>query len=59
MPIDDQVSKRGHHRRDADERAGLSLWARQPYALAARHEADYPLSVPLRRDRYGAGVRPG
>jgi 4-hydroxyphenylacetate 3-monooxygenase len=23
---------------------GLSLWARQPYALAARHEADYPLS---------------
>jgi 4-hydroxyphenylacetate 3-monooxygenase len=23
---------------------GLSLWSRQPYALAARHEADYPLS---------------
>jgi 4-hydroxyphenylacetate 3-monooxygenase len=23
---------------------GVSLWARQPYALAARHEADYPLS---------------
>jgi 4-hydroxyphenylacetate 3-monooxygenase len=23
---------------------GVSLWARQPYAAAARHEADYPLS---------------
>ena len=23
---------------------GLSLWSRQPYALAARHEADYPMS---------------
>lgn len=23
---------------------GVSLWSRQPYALAARHEADYPLS---------------
>jgi 4-hydroxyphenylacetate 3-monooxygenase len=23
---------------------GVSLWARQPYALAARHQADYPLS---------------
>ncbi len=23
---------------------GLSLWARQPYALHARHEADYPMS---------------
>jgi len=23
---------------------GLSLWARQPYALNVRHEADYPLS---------------
>ncbi|HTS41102.1 MAG TPA: 4-hydroxyphenylacetate 3-hydroxylase N-terminal domain-containing protein [Xanthobacteraceae bacterium] len=24
--------------------SGVSLWSRQPYALAARHEADYPLS---------------
>jgi|DewCreStandDraft_4_1066084.scaffolds.fasta_scaffold06204_7 4-hydroxyphenylacetate 3-monooxygenase len=23
---------------------GVSLWSRQPYALAAKHEADYPLS---------------
>jgi 4-hydroxyphenylacetate 3-monooxygenase len=23
---------------------GVSLWSRQPYALAARHEADYPMS---------------
>jgi 4-hydroxyphenylacetate 3-monooxygenase len=23
---------------------GVSLWSRQPYAMAARHEADYPMS---------------
>jgi 4-hydroxyphenylacetate 3-monooxygenase len=43
-PIDDNFKSEAITAAMPMNTPGLSLWARQPYALAARHEADYPLS---------------
>ena len=43
-PIEDQFKSEAITAALPLNAPGLSLWARQPYALAARHEADYPLS---------------
>ena len=37
---------------------GVSLWSRQPYALAAQARGRLSAVVPFRRDRQRAGVRP-
>jgi 4-hydroxyphenylacetate 3-monooxygenase len=43
-PIDDKFKSEAITAALPLNSAGLSLWSRQPYALAARNEADYPLS---------------
>jgi len=43
-PIDDNFKSEAITAAMPLNTPGVSLWARQPYALAARHEADYPLS---------------
>jgi 4-hydroxyphenylacetate 3-monooxygenase len=43
-PIDDKLRSEAITAALPLNAPGVSLWARQPYALAARHEADYPLS---------------
>ena len=43
-PIDDKFQSEAITAAMPMNAPGLSLWARQPYALAVRHEADYPLS---------------
>ncbi len=43
-PIDDKLKSEAVTAALPLNAPGLSLWSRQAYALAARHEADYPLS---------------
>jgi 4-hydroxyphenylacetate 3-monooxygenase len=43
-PLDDKLKSEAITAALPLNAPGVSLWARQPYALAARHEADYPLS---------------
>ena len=43
-PIDDNFKSEAITAAMPLNASGVSLWSRQPYALAARHEADYPLS---------------
>jgi hypothetical protein len=57
-PIDDKFKSEAITAALPINAPGVSLWARQPYAQHARHEADYPLSYRLRRDRQRAGLRP-
>lgn len=43
-PIDDQFKSEAITAALPLNAPGVSLWSRQPYALAVRHEVDYPLS---------------
>jgi 4-hydroxyphenylacetate 3-monooxygenase len=43
-PIDDKFKSEAITAALPLNAPGVSLWSRQPYALAARHEADYPMS---------------
>ncbi len=43
-PIDDKLKSEAITAALPINAPGVSLWSRQPYALAARHEADYPMS---------------
>ena len=47
-----QAPKREHHRALPINTPGVSFWAREPYERHARHEADYPRQLPVRRDRH-------
>ena len=58
-PIDDKLKSEAITAALPLNAPGVSLWSRQPYALAVAPRGRLSAVVPVRRDRQRAGVRPG